>query len=109
MAPEVIHNSTHTVFTDIWSLGITAIELATGQPPYYNLTPVKVMFKIMRENPPRLGKPFSNSFREFVSMCLQRVPMKRATPDHLIKSKFIMRAKPISILVDLLENDLAIN
>ena len=56
MAPEVIHKSSHTVLSDVWSLGITAIELAIGQPPYYNMAPVKVMFKIMKEGPPRLGK-----------------------------------------------------
>jgi serine/threonine-protein kinase 24/25/MST4 len=48
MAPEVITGSQYTFFSDIWSIGITAIELATGQPPFFNLPPMKVIFKMVQ-------------------------------------------------------------
>ena len=52
MSPEVISNSKYGPKTDIWSLGITAIELAEGEPPYSHIHPVRAMFAI-KNNPPR--------------------------------------------------------
>ena len=59
---------------DIWSLGITAIELAEGEPPYSNINPMRVLMEIPTNPPPKLGDNYSKAFREFVEACLQKNP-----------------------------------
>ena len=96
MAPEVLNEEHgYTEKADIWSLGISAIELATGEAPYSRLKQMEVMIKILKSPPPTLptNVPYSTEFRDFVQCCLQTDPKNRPTAEQLLKHPFIAKAK----------------
>jgi serine/threonine-protein kinase 24/25/MST4 len=103
MAPEVISQSSYDAKADIWSLGITSIELATGNPPNYSIPPINALFKIQTDPAPSLDNTFSPAFRDFVSLCLHKDMNQRPSAEFLLEHKFIKSAKKIYYLSDLLD------
>ncbi len=90
----------------VWSLGITAIELADGRPPYSDIHPMRAMFMIPTKEPATVQHPemFSEAFNQFVARCLVKDPGTReSSSDLLQRDAFIRGAKSGSILSDIIE------
>ncbi|XLU25802.1 serine/threonine-protein kinase BLUS1 [Arachis ipaensis] len=112
MAPEVIHSHVGYSFkADIWSFGITALELAHGRPPLSHLPPSKSMIlKITKRfrfsdldkfggGSSSHGKKFSKNFKDMVASCLDQDPAKRPTAEKLLKHPFFRNCKGSEFLV----------
>lgn len=105
MAPEVIKETGYGVKADIWSLGITCIEMAEGRPPHGGEHPMRVIFLIPTKPSPTFSKPeqFSDNFKDFIAKCLQKDPENRPKSDELLKHPFITGAKGPEILEDMVK------
>ncbi|XP_025116541.1 mitogen-activated protein kinase kinase kinase kinase 4 isoform X28 [Bos indicus x Bos taurus] len=95
MAPEVIAcdenpDATYDYRSDLWSCGITAIEMAEGAPPLCDMHPMRALFLIPRNPPPRLkSKKWSKKFFSFIEGCLVKNYMQRPSTEQLLKHPFI--------------------
>uniref|UniRef100_A0A6A7GC05 Serine/threonine-protein kinase BLUS1-like n=1 Tax=Hirondellea gigas TaxID=1518452 RepID=A0A6A7GC05_9CRUS len=99
MAPEVMEQDLgHDCKADIWSLGITALELAFGKPPYAHYPAMKILMLTLNKPPPStssyadLAGKVSKSFKNLVETCLKRDPVKRPSAKELLKHKFFKKA-----------------
>eukprot|EP00929_Paragymnodinium_shiwhaense_P000483 TRINITY_DN100721_c0_g1_i1.p1 TRINITY_DN100721_c0_g1~~TRINITY_DN100721_c0_g1_i1.p1 ORF type:complete len:518 (+),score=112.28 TRINITY_DN100721_c0_g1_i1:143-1696(+) len=90
MAPEVIKGVAYNAKADLWSLGITCIELAECQPPYFHIPPTRAMFVISTKPPTTLQNPeqFSAEFRQVIQSCLCPDTSKRASAQCVLNSQF---------------------
>lgn len=89
---------------DIWSFGITAIEIATGRAPHSLYTPAQILMKTVAEKPPTLdiegqAHPFSKIFKDMIDTCLKKDAAKRPTAERLLAHPFFKTAKRKSHLV----------
>ena len=95
MSPQVASNLNYDFKTDIWSLGITCVELLEGEPPFSKLKPKNVMEKIAKK-PPRVDEiidlnEHTYEFKSFIEHCLEIDPKKRYTAEELLKHEFITK------------------
>ncbi|OXG89179.1 STE/STE20/YSK protein kinase [Cryptococcus neoformans A2-102-5] len=104
MAPEVIRQAGYDSRADIWSLGITAIEMAKGDPPLSEYHPMRVLFLIPKARAPALDpeEGWSEEFQDFIEKCLQKDPHDRATAKQLLQHRFIRSAKKTTDLIPLI-------
>uniref|UniRef100_A0A8C5C262 non-specific serine/threonine protein kinase n=1 Tax=Gadus morhua TaxID=8049 RepID=A0A8C5C262_GADMO len=105
MAPEVIlamDEGQYDGKVDVWSLGITCIELAERKPPLFNMNAMSALYHIAQnENPTLQSSDWSDLFRNFVDSCLQKIPQDRPHSDDMLGHAFLQRERPGSVLMDL--------
>lgn len=105
MAPEVIQETSYNGKADVWSLGITIIEMAEGKPPLHGIHPMRAIFMIPNKPPPSFTDKtkWSEDMIDFVAQCLQKNAAERRTSKELLKHKFIQKAKTTKILTSLID------
>ncbi|KAI8872917.1 Pkinase-domain-containing protein, partial [Ramicandelaber brevisporus] len=105
MSPEVVQRRPYTAKVDVWSLGIMAIEMIEGEPPYLNENPLKAMYLIATTGTPRIENPENLSliFRDFLNKCLEVNPDRRPSASELLHHPFIQKADNLRSLIPLIQ------
>lgn len=108
MAPEVIlamDEGQYDGKVDVWSLGITCVELAERKPPLFNMNAMSALYHIAQNDPPMLTTPdsWSACFVEFVQLCLRKQPANRPTAEDLLQHPFVSQPRPEGIILELIE------
>ncbi|XP_038619039.1 serine/threonine-protein kinase TAO3 [Tachyglossus aculeatus] len=107
MAPEVIlamDEGQYDGKVDVWSLGITCIELAERKPPLFNMNAMSALYHIAQNDSPTLQSgEWTDSFRGFVDRCLQKIPHERPASVDLLRHDFVRRERPPRVLTDLIQ------
>ena len=109
MAPELIHGKGYGMAVDVWSAGITALEMAEGEPPYYHDPPIKALLNIHARPAPELKNPslWSNKFRSFLRLILEKDVSRRATVKELLMHPFMQEASTPEVFASFLNSALA--
>ncbi|KAM3826182.1 serine/threonine-protein kinase TAO3 isoform 3-T6 [Vipera latastei] len=107
MAPEVIlamDDGQYDGKVDVWSLGITCIELAERKPPLFNMNAMSALYHIAQNDSPALqSNEWTDSFRRFVDYCLQKIPQERPSSSELLRHEFVRCERPPRVLIDLIQ------
>lgn len=106
MAPEMVSRTAYGPKIDIWSLGIMAIEMIEGEPPYLNETQHRALYLIVTNGTPKLKDPdaLTDIFTEFLNWALQVDVDKRATANQLLEHEFLKTAESVRSLAPLVRN-----
>lgn len=106
MAPEVIlamDEGQYDGKVDVWSLGITCIELAERKPPYFNMNAMSALYHIAQNDAPSLqSQEWSDIFRNFVEACLKKSPNDRPNSTRLLSHHLVTRQRSSNVLIELI-------
>jgi len=106
MAPEVVTRKEYGRKVDIWSLGIMAIEMIEGEPPYLTESPLRALYLIAKYGTPRIKdeQALSPVFRDFLHFALKVEPEKRASAHDLLHHPFMHNCAPLTSLAPLVQS-----